>query len=124
MAFPADRPGTYDEDKFWDEESGAWYTTSTATGVARLKQAGGRYRNQFIVISGQAEIYFGDIQGLIQGLIKMAFPPDRPGSYDENETWKESTEEWVSTDLKRSGGRYKTQIVVLSEQRQIYFGDV
>ena len=54
----------------------------------------------------------------------MAFPVDRPVSYDEDKTWKESTEEWITGDLERSGARYKPQLVVLSDQGKIYFGAI
>ena len=59
MAFPAARPGTYNPDKFWDEENQAWYAAGTAIGSARLKQAGGRYGKQLITLSNQGKIYFG-----------------------------------------------------------------
>lgn len=61
MSWPDDRPGTYDEDKLWDEDTGAWYTISTSTGAQRLAQAGGRYRQQIVVLSEQGRIYFGSV---------------------------------------------------------------
>ena len=60
MAFPADRPGSYDPDKLWDEETKAWYAVGTAIGSARSAQAGGRYRQQIVVLSNQGTIFFGE----------------------------------------------------------------
>ena len=60
MTFPEDRPGGYDGDKVWDEDTQAWYAVSTAIGSARQAQAGGRLRQQVVVVSGQAKIYFGE----------------------------------------------------------------
>ena len=37
-------------------------------------------------------------------------------------SYRESDDSWVSIDMPRSGSRYRNQLVVLSEQGQIYFG--
>lgn len=62
MAFPEDRPIGYDPDKLWDEDTAAWYATTTPTGAQRLAQAGGRYQRQLVVLSEEGQIYFGAIQ--------------------------------------------------------------
>ena len=55
MAWPDDRPGTYNEDKVWNEESETWVAPET------LGKAGGdRFLNRIVVLSGQGEVYFGD----------------------------------------------------------------
>lgn len=36
--------------------------------------------------------------------------------------YKESTEAWVTNDLPRSGGRYKHQLIAVSDQGNVYFG--
>ena len=38
--------------------------------------------------------------------------------------YKESTDTWVTTDLPRGGGRYKPQLVTISDQGKIYFGGI
>jgi hypothetical protein len=47
-----DRPLDYDPDLGWDEENSVW--TPTARG-------GGRYRQQFIAIGEEGEIYYGGV---------------------------------------------------------------
>lgn len=59
--FPQSRPPAFDADKLWDEETKTWYATSTVTGARRLKQAGGRYGRQLVVLSDQGFIYYGAI---------------------------------------------------------------
>ena len=61
MTYPEDRPGTYDPDKLWDEETKAWYAVGTAIGSARAKQAGGRLKQNIVAMSNKAKIYFGDL---------------------------------------------------------------
>jgi hypothetical protein len=58
MAFPEDRPIGYDPEKLWDETTKTWYAPSTSTGKERLKQAGGRYRDQLVVLSDQGAVYY------------------------------------------------------------------
>ena len=38
--------------------------------------------------------------------------------------YKESTDAWVTTDLPRGSGRYKSQLVTVSDQGRVYFGAV
>ncbi len=59
----------------------------------------------------------------------MAFPEDRPGSYDPDQVFDESANDWVdidSGDVLASGlggARYNKQIVVVSDQGKIYYGN-
>ncbi len=41
---------------------------------------------------------------------------------DNDYNYKESTDEWVTVDLPRSGGRYKSQLISVSDQGKVYFG--
>lgn len=57
MAWPEDRPETYDEDKVFDESANDW----TAT-LSDLTTTGGeKYKPYFVAVSEQAEIYFGSV---------------------------------------------------------------
>jgi hypothetical protein len=60
LTFPTIRPVSYDADKVYDEDTKSWYNPTTSTGVERMKQAGGRYRSQLVVLSDQGKIYFED----------------------------------------------------------------
>ncbi len=59
LTWPPSRAPAYDEDNFWDEETKAWYAPDSAIGTARSSQAGGRHRNQIVVMSEQGRIFFG-----------------------------------------------------------------
>lgn len=50
MAFPEDRPGTYDPDLYWDEIDDEWNSD-------RLTQPGS-YTEYMVTISEEGEIYF------------------------------------------------------------------
>jgi len=57
------------------------------------------------------------------------FPEHRPLDYDADLVWDEETKTWYSIDtaigaerMPQSGGRYRNQLVCLSEQGKIYFG--
>ena len=60
MAFPEDRPAGYDANKVFDEDNDAWYTPTTAIGSERMAYAGGKYKEQLVVVSNQGDIYFKD----------------------------------------------------------------
>jgi len=50
MAFPEDRPGTYDADKYWDVVNDVW---------TAVRAAGQDSRTQYVlVISEEGDIYF------------------------------------------------------------------
>lgn len=53
MSWPEDRPGTYDEDKVWDEATETW--------VSNDGRGGARYQNQIIIINEQGQIYFSSV---------------------------------------------------------------
>jgi len=60
----------------------------------------------------------------------MAFPEDRPDATIISKTWDEDTQTWYavgtaigSERLMQAGGRYTQQIVVVSNQGNIYYGD-
>ena len=53
MAFPVARPGAYDVDKTWDEESGVWVSTYVADGFNRVEY--------LIVVGEQGDIYFTEV---------------------------------------------------------------
>jgi len=56
MAWPDDRPVTYDGDKVWDKDTETW-----TSDMAELSTVGGeRFRPKVIVVSDQGQIYFGD----------------------------------------------------------------
>ncbi len=57
--WPLARAQAYEPDKFWDEETKAWYAAGTEIGSARLSQAGGRLRQNLVVLSNQGRLYFG-----------------------------------------------------------------
>ena len=57
MAFPDARPGGYDPDLVWDEESKAWIAVSAASTAAL---GGGKYHEQLVVV-GNMKIYYGDL---------------------------------------------------------------
>lgn len=50
MAWPEDRPGTYDPDLYWDETNGVWSSTFVA--------GPGSWIEYMIAISEEGEIYF------------------------------------------------------------------
>ena len=50
----------------------------------------------------------------------MTWPAARPG-IDADKVWDEETEAWITNDA-RGGGRYKQQLVAVSDQGKIYFG--
>lgn len=50
MAFPEDRPGTYDADLYWDEVNDTW----TATRFAGQ----GSYTEYVLAIGEKGEVYF------------------------------------------------------------------
>ena len=52
----------------------------------------------------------------------MAWPEDRPGGYDPDQTWDEETSAWVSTIV--GPGRYKQQLVVINDQGDVYFSEI
>ena len=60
MTYPDDRPVAYDPDKLWDEDTQTWYAIGTVIGSARAAQAGGRLRQQLVVVSNQGNIFFGE----------------------------------------------------------------
>lgn len=51
------------------------------------------------------------------------WPENRPVGYDADKVWDEVTGTWITND-GRGGGRYQNQIIVVSDQGQIYFGEV
>ncbi len=54
----------------------------------------------------------------------MAYPEDRPGTYDEDKVFDESANDWTATlsDLTTTGGeKYKPYLIVVSDQGKIYF---
>ena len=51
-----ERPDDYDEDKFWDEETGTWLASRPLS-----KSAGGRNKEYLVVISDQDKIYVGGL---------------------------------------------------------------
>ncbi len=59
LTWPQARAEAYDEDKLWDDENKSWYESSSSIGVNRMKQAGGRYKQQIVAISNQGKIYYG-----------------------------------------------------------------
>ena len=55
----------------------------------------------------------------------MTWPDSRPVAYDADYVFDESANDWTATlsDLTTTGGeKYKPYLVVVSEQRKIYFG--
>ena len=50
MAFPEDRPGSYDPDLYWDETNGVWNST-------RVTLPGG-WTEYVLTVSEEGEIYF------------------------------------------------------------------
>jgi hypothetical protein len=60
-SWPVARAGAYTEDKVWNEENKSWIEVDTAVGSVRLAQSGQRLKEQVVVISGQAQIYFGSL---------------------------------------------------------------
>ncbi|MHC4501397.1 MAG: hypothetical protein ACYS21_20090 [Planctomycetota bacterium] len=52
----------------------------------------------------------------------LEFPTDRPGTYDEDLVYDETTDTWTSgEDLLRQGGsRYQTQLVVIAKDLIYY----
>jgi len=53
----------------------------------------------------------------------MAFPVDRPGTYDPDKTWDEAGDAWVSTYVADVFNRVE-YLVILGEQGDIYFTEV
>jgi len=58
--WPPARAAGYQEDELWDDETDSWYAPTHAIGAARSAQAGGRLKQNLVVISNQGNIYFGD----------------------------------------------------------------
>ena len=61
----------------------------------------------------------------------MTFPDDRPETYDADKLWDEEEAAWYATStatgasrLKQAGGRYRRQVVAISNKAKIYFGDL
>lgn len=56
----------------------------------------------------------------------MAFPEDRPETYDPDLTWDEETGTWVSVIV--GPGRYKTSVIAIGQgdanEGVVYFGDM
>ena len=55
----------------------------------------------------------------------MAFPESRPSGYDADKVFDEGENAWAAAlaDLETAGGeKYKTQLIVVSNQGKIYFG--
>ncbi len=54
------------------------------------------------------------------------FPESRRDNYDPDTVWKESTGAWLDPSALSSagGGRYHKQLVVVSDQGKIYYGDL
>ena len=50
------------------------------------------------------------------------WPAARPG-IDTDKVWDEETGAWITNDA-RGGGRYKQQLVAVSDQGKIYFGEM
>ena len=55
FSFPYSRNSDYDSNLFWDEGAGEWKELEFAT------TGGGRYKNRFVSINDQGQIYFGSI---------------------------------------------------------------
>jgi hypothetical protein len=53
MAFPEDRPGSYDPDLYWDEVNGVWSSTRVTVP--------GAWSQSVVVVSEEGEIYFGTV---------------------------------------------------------------
>lgn len=53
MDWPDARPETYDEDLYWDEESGTWGTASVSGPGNRIEH--------LVAVSDEGEVYFGEI---------------------------------------------------------------
>lgn len=58
-------------------------------------------------------------------MASIDWPQDRPATYDPDEVWDETNDQWSSDEalLKAGGGRLKNQIVVVGHKK-IYFGEV
>ena len=58
----------------------------------------------------------------------MVFPDSRPVTYDADKVWDEDSNSWVAINAVEAsalgGGRYRQQIVAVSNQGNIYYGDV
>ncbi len=61
----------------------------------------------------------------------VAFVLPRPDAYDEDKLWDEENKSWYtptssvgSERAKQGGGRYHRQLVVISDQGEIYIGDL
>ena len=55
----------------------------------------------------------------------MAWPDDRPGTYDETLVWDETTGAWIAANGK-GGSKYQTNIVAIGQDDDgngvIYYG--
>lgn len=58
--WPEARPEAYDPSKVWDEENKSWYSPTSSIGVSRMAQAGGRLKQNLVVMSNQGKLYFGE----------------------------------------------------------------
>ena len=57
----------------------------------------------------------------------MTFPSTRPVGYDPDKVFDESVNDWTATlsDLNTTGGeKYRTQLVVISDQGNLYYGSL
>lgn len=54
----------------------------------------------------------------------MAFPDDRPGSYDPDKGYNESSASWTTDDaiILKSGGKSKEVLIAIGHE-QLYFGE-
>lgn len=57
--WPPARAEAYDPDKVWDETNKSWYAPDSSIGVNRMAQAGGRLKQNLVVLSDQGKLYFG-----------------------------------------------------------------
>lgn len=51
------------------------------------------------------------------------FPPERPDDYDEDASWDPDDQDWTGLASK-GGGRYGKQLIAVSGQAKIYFGEL
>lgn len=53
--FPATRPGDYDDDKVWDEDTGTWTSDEDL-----LRRDGSRHKTQLVCV-GKDLIYYSEV---------------------------------------------------------------
>ena len=78
--------------------------------------------------SGWHDTYYNDYGFEEWGVIpifSLDWPEPRPENYDPDKIFDYNLDSWVDINtLPAGGGRYKNQVIVMSDQGKIYFGGI